>query len=397
MSNKLRWVVGISSATLLLLAIAYFAGFHWFLFAIIFLFIMIFHEFGHFWFAKRNGIKTTEFGIGFGPRLWHAKIKEMVCSFRLLPLGAFVSIHGMYNTEDIPKNIKEKETYRNASFTSKIKVIAAGPFTHFISAFLIFILLFSIIGYSGYRDDNAKYSIHVNEVIKDGVLYNVGIIEGDQIISINNHSVNNASELKDKLKFGDNTMQIKRKQEFIDKEFVLNDEKKLNIIISRKIKKENITNSLYYSSVQLGYSSYLITKNIFVEFPKRIFKATKNINHVFDGDTATDEDTIKNDRILGVVGFSNIVASSLDDNTEHALVNIAQISILLGLFNLIPLLPFDGGHIAVATYERIRQRKNSLYRVNPTKFSIIGFLVLVVLIIVSLVALTNDIINPLQI
>ena len=110
------------------------------------------HEAGHFLFAKRAGMKVSEFFIGFGPRLWSVQKGETEYGIKALPLGGYCKIVGMTNLEDVDP-ADEPRTFRAKGFWAKTSTLLAGPASHFV---LALILMAAVLSFSGdFHDQKA--------------------------------------------------------------------------------------------------------------------------------------------------------------------------------------------------------------------------------------------------
>lgn len=148
---------------------------------IIFSAIILFHEFGHFLFAKLNGISVTEFSLGMGPRLWSFQKGETRYSLKLLPLGGSCAMVGEdTDEEEIPGS------FNAASVWSRISVVAAGPIFNFILAFVLAVIIVGFVGY-----DPAE----VLEVDKNSAAAEAGLQNGDIITEYDGYHVDLAKDL----------------------------------------------------------------------------------------------------------------------------------------------------------------------------------------------------------
>ncbi|HPZ07482.1 MAG TPA: RIP metalloprotease RseP [Candidatus Eremiobacteraeota bacterium] len=150
--------------------IGYYAG-------AIFLFgIMIMaHEAGHFFIAKKVGIRIEEFSFGFGPKIISRKRGETTYSWRAVPLGGFVHMAG----EDIEESeANDTGSFQNKSFFARIITIAGGPIMNYMMAILIFFLLFLLIG-------QPEHTTELGQLRPGLPAYEAGLKEGDIILSIN--------------------------------------------------------------------------------------------------------------------------------------------------------------------------------------------------------------------
>ena len=148
---------------------------------IIFSAIILFHEFGHFLFAKLNGISVTEFSLGMGPRLWSFQKGETRYSLKLLPLGGSCAMVGEdTDEEEIPGS------FNAVSVWGRISVVAAGPIFNFILAFVLAVIIVGFVGY-----DPAE----VLEVDKNSAAAEAGLQNGDIITEYDGYHVDLAKDL----------------------------------------------------------------------------------------------------------------------------------------------------------------------------------------------------------
>src|SRR5689334_20068057 len=115
------------------------------LFVLLILVVIVIHEAGHFTVAKLFGIKVEEFFVGFGPRLWSFRRGETEYGVKAIPLGGYVRIAGM-NPYQPPTEQEYPRTFGAKPIWERALVIFAGPVTHFLIAFLVLILFFSVYG-----------------------------------------------------------------------------------------------------------------------------------------------------------------------------------------------------------------------------------------------------------
>ena len=101
-------------------------------------------------------------------------------------------------------------------------------------------------------------------------------------------------------------------------------------------------------------------------------------------------------RVISIVGAINLGADLSESNYSYLLIFLALINVFIGIFNMIPLLPFDGGHVMVATYERIRSRKGKRYVADIQKMMPLTYAVILVLLFVGGSAMYLDIVEPVQ-
>ena len=111
--------------------------------------MIMLHELGHFVCAKWAGMKVTEYFLGFGPRLWSVRKGETEYGVKAIPAGGYVKIIGMSNLEKVDP-ADEDRTYRQKPYWRRLSVAVAGSTVHFIIAFLLLLVLFSVVGVPNY-------------------------------------------------------------------------------------------------------------------------------------------------------------------------------------------------------------------------------------------------------
>ena len=152
--------------------------------------LMIVHESGHYFAARKFGMRVVRFSIGFGPTLWKHKPKDSptVYQVALIPFLAYVQIAGMNPYEE--SDPKDPQSYANASLWARIVTIAAGPLTnYFFASVLIFVGL--LIGGKPVPDDT---SMHIT--VDAGPAQTVGMRDSDRVLEVNGEAVHNWDQLK---------------------------------------------------------------------------------------------------------------------------------------------------------------------------------------------------------
>src|SRR4030042_2851545 len=151
------------------------------LFIIVLSVLVIAHEAGHFFVARRAGIWVEEFGFGLPPRVFGKKIKGTVYSLNLLPFGGFVRLHGENTQESITD---EKRAFLKQSKRIRTSVVLAGVFMNFILAIVAFSVVYSFTGIPKETDN-----IKVVEIRQDSPASTSGLQVGDIVRQINNTEI----------------------------------------------------------------------------------------------------------------------------------------------------------------------------------------------------------------
>ncbi|MDP2642308.1 MAG: RIP metalloprotease RseP [Candidatus Peregrinibacteria bacterium] len=147
-------------------------------FIVIFSLLILIHELGHFWAAKRSGIKVEEFGLGLPPKIWGKKFGETVYSFNWIPFGGFVRLFGEDSYD--PSILKKKRSFAAASSRNRFKVAFAGVFMNFFLAWFLLSIGFSV---------GMKPLIGPNEVFDYVDSGHVQLVEGLKIKNVENESL----------------------------------------------------------------------------------------------------------------------------------------------------------------------------------------------------------------
>ena len=338
------------------------------LFILILGIIVLIHEFGHYFFAKRAGIYVYEFSIGMGPRIfkWTRKNDETEYSIRLIPIGGFVQMAGE-EIEDDPNVPKEKK-FSIKTFPQKFMTVIAGIMNNFI---LAIVLLFVFALCNGAPQNKAL----IGMVSEDMPAYSAGLKQGDKVVSVNGKKadtydmfalelqVNNGKPITLGVERDNQVVEIKVKPKLVKegKEevyrygFTLNDE----------VKKG------FFQSIK-----YAFTKTISL-----IKQMVYTVIYLITG-------TLGLKSFSGPVGIYNIVGQAKDAGIWSLVSLTALLSINVGFINLLPLPAFDGGRILFIIIEKISGKK-----VNPkleNTIHTIGFFLLMALM---LLITYNDIIR----
>lgn len=289
---------------------------------LVFLLVVILHEFGHFSIAKLSGIKVNEFSIGMGPKIYQKQKGETFYSLRALPVGGYVAMEGE------EENSHDPRAFNNVSIVKRMAVVLAGAFMNFVLAFIAFTLIFSIAGYG---------SNEIEKVISNSPADKAGIQSGDLIIKINENKVKDIYDI--------NSIISKNQKEEMD--FQINREGNiLNLKIKPEYSEENqmyligITSKLDHSilkSISLGATRTL-------EMSKLILKSIKMM---FSG-------SFKMEYLSGPVGVVQLIGSESSKGFLNFLQILGLISVNLGVFNLLPIPALDGGKFLFLLIEALR-------------------------------------------
>jgi membrane-associated protease RseP (regulator of RpoE activity) len=356
--------------------------------------IIMLHEAAHFFAAKRAGMKVTEFFVGFGPRIWSFRRGETEYGVKAVVLGGYCRIIGMTNLEEVAPE-DEPRAYRSKGFLSRVGVAGAGPAVHFVIAFVLMFSMFAIAGDVMHqraltRLDNTTLGAKA-----------AGIEPGDTLVSIDGTPITKWEQVSRVIgthKPGDVVQfVVARDGQQITRDVTLAQ----TIYDGQKVVVAGITTTVVTPKpgvvgalvkapggvITVGHDAVTALGQIFS--PSGIARYF----HVLSG---TDKTQASNEqRFLSPVGFAQVATHAVRAGWLDVLQLLLVINVFLGLVNLVPLLPFDGGHIAIATYEQVMSKiTRRKIRVDAAKLMPIAGAVLVVLLFIAVSSLFLDITHP---
>ena len=349
------------------------------------------HEVGHFVTARRTGMKATQFFMGFGPRLWSRHKGEVEYGFRAIPLGAFVRIIGMNGLDEVEPE-DEQRAYRNKSFPRQLLVITAGSLMHLVIALALFIGVYAFAG----RYDNTGTVAVVRAPEAGSPAALAGIREGDIVVALGADKVTTRTELVDAIveQAPGSAVEVVIQRDGVEEILtttLASNPMDANIAYlgiatsSTGYVKQSLVNSLRY-----GVGDVVRTAGNSV---KGVVSALNPMNSV-----RALQDSGENlaTRPTTVVGASQIGGKlGEDEGLKAVLLLLASVNVFVGVFNMFPLLPFDGGHAAIAAYERVRSRRGERYRADINKMIPLTTIVMGLMGFLLFVGLYLDITQPL--
>jgi membrane-associated protease RseP (regulator of RpoE activity) len=358
-------------------------------------FVMIMlHEFGHFIMAKRAGMKVTEFFVGFGPRVWSVRRGETEYGLKALPLGGYCRIVGMTNLEEVDP-ADEDRAYRSKKFLPKLGVALAGSTMHFLIAL---VLIFTVlVGAGDFFSDP-----HVSNVVESvtGPAGKAFIHPDDTIVSIAGHRVHNWDQAVSLIQHRPGQtvpVVVKRLGKpltiMVDLAAHRPDETArvgyAGILPKQNTVRPSILGAVVLApvrEVQLGGTSIAALGHIF---------SPSGVHTYLENFSKKPPKAAAQDRPVSVVGFGRLASQAVAAGWVQTLLLLILINVFVGIFNLVPLLPFDGGHAAIACYEWVASAvRRRTVRVDVAKLMPLTLLVLAVLGFLFLSTLFLDVRSP---
>jgi membrane-associated protease RseP (regulator of RpoE activity) len=368
-------------------------------FIVALLFSVMVHEFGHYITARKYGMWVSEFFVGFGKRIWSVQRGETEFGVKAIPAGGYCKIEGMSPSDELPQGQEERAFYR-ASSAKKLVVLGAGSFLHFVLGFVLLFTLFAGIG------TNQVLPV-INEVVPNSAAQAAGIQVGDEIVSINGKRVTEWYKDVEVIRQSQGTeltLVLSRNGE----EIIVNASARLTDLDGTKRYVLGIVNDVGLKRSGLLVSiknSATVTKSFLVESVKSLGKLPEKIPALW-GATVRGEERDPNG-LVGVVGVARVSGEAVGSDKLTVMERlatfvliVASLNIFVGVFNLLPILPLDGGHMAVAIADSIRAffaRLRGRPRPAPIDVTVltpITMVVFVVLATLTLLLLVADVINP---
>ena len=304
------------------------------------------HELGHFLVAKKNGVKVEEFAIGFKPTLYSKKIGETTYSINLIPLGGYVRLYGE-GGEAGAGSLKSKTIYQ------RFKILVAGSAMNFLLGFLGLTILFAsgftpiFPGANNNPYVEGKQQVLVTQVSDDSPANLAGLKTGDIVFSVNGEKVAN------------------------DVEFVAITRENIGQEITIGYLREGKEQSLKLTPrtdppagqgpVGAGISTTgKIKTSVFKAPAAALYESGRIIGlsaNAFGGfvKNLVIEQKVSED-VTGLIGIGALTGVVRRLGIDYLAQLVVIISLSLGVVNLMPILPLDGGHIAALGYEKIKGR-----------------------------------------
>ena len=368
-------------------------------FVVALLFSVMVHEFGHYITARKYGMCVSEFFVGFGKRIWSVQRGETEFGVKAIPAGGYCKIEGMSPSDELPEGQEDRAFYK-ASSAKKLVVLGAGSFLHFVLGFILLFTLFAGIGTNQVLPE-------IREVVPNSAAQAAGIQAGDEVISINGKKVtewykdvevirqSQGRELSLVLDRNGEQISVTASARLTDidgtKRYVL------GIVNDMGLKRSGLLVSIKNSAT--------VTKSFLVESVKSLAKLPEKIPALW-GATVRGEERDPNG-LVGVVGVARVSGEAVGSDKLTSMERlatfvliVASLNIFVGVFNLLPILPLDGGHMAVAIADSIRAffaRLRGRPRPAPIDVTVltpITMVVFVVLATLTLLLLVADVINP---
>ncbi len=391
------------------------------LFVLALLVSIVLHEAGHMVFARLAGGKVTEFFVGFGARLWSFRRGETEYGIKAIPAGGYVKIVGMTDLDEIEPG-DEDRALKNKPARMRLLTLSAGSLTHFLIALLLFFLSPILFGVQK-ADSSAKIGNVAACMTAEGAASacdpgvpaspaaKAGLRSGDVITAIDGKPIANFDELTVAL-------------------HALTAGQPATVAYTDPSGDRHTTTVVPVHAASISYpdghegpgSLVGLGQAAYTKHYGLLSAAAYSGQQFWDGITGTfkglgsipgsipklftstvDHSQRSADSPVGVVGMAQISGSIIGQaGFSGFFALVAVINVFIGVFNLLPILPLDGGHVAILLYEESRKRVYRLLRrpvpgrVDLNKLMPVAYAFLLLFVGLTLLLLAADITNPIR-
>jgi membrane-associated protease RseP (regulator of RpoE activity) len=398
------------------------------LFALAILVSVALHECGHMWVARATGMKVRRYFVGFGPTVWSTRRPNRLGSteygLKAIPLGGFCDIAGMTSVDELAPEDRPYAMFRQKVW-KRVAVLFAGPAMNFIIGL---VLIYGIAVVWGLPNLHQPTTAMVGEtgcvqaqVTKDklgtctgpGPAAQAGMKNGDNVLKVGDTPVANFDQMVTAVRkaSGPTPFVVERTENGTTTKFVtIVDVEKTQRWVKDSDKSASTIGAIGVSAAYFGPTQYnplsavpatfAFTGDLGVQLGKSLASIPTKIPALLHSIGGGERDP---NTPISVVGASIIGGDTVDHGVWVAFwFFLAQLNFVLGAINLVPLLPFDGGHIAIAVFEKIRNLFRSARGmvaaapVNYLKLMPATYVILIVVGGYMLLTVTADLVNPIR-
>jgi membrane-associated protease RseP (regulator of RpoE activity) len=384
------------------------------------------HEWGHFVTARRFGCKVTEFFVGFGTRLWSVRRGETEYGVKAIPAGGYVKIIGMTDLEPVAEQDRARAFYNKPAWQRAV-TLCAGSFMHLVIGLVLFFVAF--VAFGEVVPDNRAVIGAVSACVPVAATStacagsdptspakSAGLRAGDTVVSVDGKPVRTWQDLTTAIRAKPNsplelvvrragrTIQVQARTVSRQRPDVNRPATTVTVgAIGIAPPPDTVARSGPLESVGKTLSQVrTIVAGSVTALAGLPAKVGQLFGVLFNGQPRDPNGAV------GVVGISRISGDVAQSDLSAAakistlLMLLAGFNIFIGIFNMLPLLPLDGGHVAILAYERFRawlaRRKGLPEPARPdlNKLLPLAYAVLVLFVGVTVLLLAADIFKPIQ-
>ncbi len=374
------------------------------------------HEAGHYLTAKKFGMKVTEFFLGFGQKIWSTQRGETEFGLKAIPAGGYCKIVGMSPREELSPADADR-AFIKGTIAQRLIVLGAGSFLHFVIGFVLLLTLFAGVGVTSVTNQVQKVSECVPQTATEvcgptstpSPAKNAGVVAGDKLVKINGESFKEWSDAVAVIRANAGKqleIVVDRNGDLIPLLITpatrMVDGKAIGVLgVINEIGTVRF-NPIVATQKSITFGGDILSNSItsLIKLPSKI---PDLLAQTFGARERDPEGLVG---VVGVARVSGETASTgkLTTNEKIAtfILIVASLNIFVGMFNLLPLLPLDGGHMAVAIADGIRnfwakrRGRPKPAPIDVERLTPITLVVFVFMAALSIILLAADIFNPIR-
>ena len=374
------------------------------------------HEAGHYLTAKKFGMKVTEFFLGFGQKIWSTQRGETEFGIKAIPAGGYCRIVGM-SSREVLSPADAPRAFIKATVTQRLIVLGAGSFLHFVIGFLLLITLFGAVGVTSVTNQIQKISDCVPQIASEvcsatstpSPAKTVGLLAGDKIVKIDGQSFELWSDAVAVIRASagrEINLVIDRSGDQVQVPVT----PATRMVDGKAVGVLGVINeigTIRFNPIAATARATSFTGEILQNSVTSLIALPTKIPDLFAQTFGTTERDPEG--LVGVVGVARVSGETastekltLNEKIATFVLIVASLNIFVGMFNLLPLLPLDGGHMAVAIADGIRNfiaKRRGLAKPAPIdveRLTPITMVVFVLMASLSILLLAADIFNPIR-
>ena len=368
---------------------------------ILFIGLVVVHEFGHFVMARRNGVEAEEFGIGFPPAAWSRTIKspkgDFIFSLNWLPLGGFVRLKGEHDADT------EKGTFGAATTWAKTKIMAAGVAMNFITALVLFTLValigmpqiidnqFTVASDSKIvREPTDKGVVRIGEALKGGPAQKAGLQAEDRVLRIGDKTIESPTQLSQATKsYAGQSVEVITERDGArqTRQITLNSQQPyLGISQYSAERGFEMRRSTWSAPIVAVGVTYDFTIATFQGLGRALSGVGSIIAGAFTGNSQarTNGQTAASEQVSGPVGIFAVLYAGAEQGIGFVLFVVGIISLSLAIMNVLPIPALDGGKLFITYLHRIFGKRISKsfenYAYGISFVVLIGLMVIITIV-----------------
>ncbi|MGO1849695.1 M50 family metallopeptidase [Microbacterium sp.] len=368
------------------------------------------HELGHFVFARRFGVPVRQFMVGFGPTLWSRRARGTEFGIKLLPLGGYITMKGMYpDADDVYSAVPTGGTaFYRLTAPKKVVIMAAGPVVNLVIAVVLMLVAFwgmgaTVITVGSITECTPSSSSDQCTAEDSPSPASLTLREGDVLVAIDGRPISQWDQAVDIIHSRPDqatTFTVIRDGERLERQVTLASVDAdgtpigyLGVAPGTALQPQSFVEASGQMLTTVGSTVTTLAK-----LP---VSAATTVSNMFAGADAQPDrplSLVGAGHLAGVISSSDVIPGPL--KVRSLVLLGAQLNLILFLINMIPLPPFDGGHIAVSVYQAVRDRIASRRGnavappVSIARLMPVTLTTLAVLVSISVVFIVADIIAP---